>query len=146
MACETVTVPGAVFALWGEPTASDMDCVVGAVEAAAQRAGRPVTYVTRVPENAPAPNAGARARLDKLMPRFREALSAYHVVLEGEGFGAAIKRGVIASIFQFSWRGKTFFVHASVSEVLRHVPSTEKKAATALLAAAAQRGLLTKTL
>jgi hypothetical protein len=37
-------------------------------------------------------------------------------------------------------------VHASVSEVLRHVSSTDQRAATALLAAATQRGLLTKTL
>jgi hypothetical protein len=146
MACEVVTVPGAVFALWGKPTVTDMDRVVEEVEATAQRCGHPVVYVARVPSQAPAPDASARARLDKLMPRFREATGAYHVVLEGEGFGAALKRGVVASIFQFSWRGKTFFVHASVSEVLRHVSSTDQRAATALLAAATQRGLLTKTL
>jgi hypothetical protein len=140
-----VTVPGGVFALWGKPTVEDMDRVVETIEGAARTCGHPVVYVTRVPAQAPAPDAAARARIDRLMPRLKEATSGYHVVLEGEGFGAAVKRGVLTGIFQLS-RHSTFFVHATVNEVLRRVPSTEQKTTTALLAAAAKRGLLTSTL
>jgi hypothetical protein len=46
-----------------------------------------------------------------------EACSTYHVVRDGGGFGAAMKRGILTGIFQLSSGRKTFFVHAIVAEV-----------------------------
>lgn len=142
MACEVITTPGAVFALWGEPEIADIEKVRGAVEAAAATCGHPVTYVTRVPVDAPAPNAQVRAKLDQMMPTLLKVCSTYHVVLEGEGFAAAMKRGVLTGMFQLSWRRKTFFVHAKVTEVAGAVAFDQRPAVTKLLDAARMKGML----
>jgi len=145
MACQILTTRGAVFVLWGRPTAADMDDVQQAVEAAAASCGRPVVYVTRVPADAPPPCASARARLDELMPSFVKACSTYHVVLEGEGFGAAMKRAILTGLFQLTWRRKTFFVHADAKEVAPSLPEECRVAVAHLLATAERRGLLSAT-
>lgn len=142
MACEIASTHGALFVLWGKPTPADMDRVWAALEVAAGACGHPVVYITRVPPNAPPPDAAARARLDELMPGILSLCSSYHVVLEGEGFGAAVKRGILTGMFQLCWRRKTFFVHANVNEVLRNVGPEQQRAVTALFALAAARGLL----
>jgi len=142
MACEIVSTNGALFALWGRPTPEDMDRVRAAMQVAADECGHPVVYITRVPVNAPPPDAAARARLDQLMPGIIAVCSSYHVVLEGDGFGAAVKRGILTGLFQLSWRRKTFFVHATVNEVARNVDSEQQRAVAAILALAATRGLL----
>jgi hypothetical protein len=143
MACEIISTNGALFALWGKPTPEDMDRVRAALQVAASECGHPVVYITRVPVNAPPPDAAARARLDKVMPGIVEVCSSYHVVLEGDGFGAAVKRGILTGLFQLSWRRKTFFVHATVNEVAHHVRPELKRVVAAMLELAAKRGLLT---
>lgn len=142
MACELITTPGAVFALWGEPDVQDLDKVRVALDAAVASCGHPVVYVTRVPVDAPAPNAQFRAKLDQMMPTLLKACSTYHVVLEGEGFAAAMKRGVLTGMFQLSWRRKTFFVHAKATEVAGSVGLEQRAAVSKLLDAARTRGLL----
>ena len=142
MACEVITTPGAVFALWGKPETADMDRVRSAIDAAATACGHPVVYVTRVPVTSPPPDAQARARLDQLMPGLLKVCSTYHVVLEGEGFGSAMKRGILTGIFQLSWRRKTFFVHAKVQEVQGSVALEEQQTVNKLLDVARSRGLL----
>ncbi|HYQ27047.1 MAG TPA: hypothetical protein VER04_07505 [Polyangiaceae bacterium] len=142
MACDLISTQGAVFAVWGTPEIADMDRVLTEVEAAAKSCGHPVVYVTRVPVNAPAPDAQVRAHLERMMPQLLSACSTYHVVLEGEGFGAAMKRGILTSTFQLTWRRKTFFVHAKVTEVASSVPLDRRPAVARLLDAAQRRGLL----
>jgi len=71
-----------------------------------------------------------------------KACSSYHVVLEGDGFAAAMKRGVLTGLFQLSWRRKTFFVHAKASEVAGHVALEQRATLARLLEAARIRGLL----
>lgn len=143
MACEIISTQGAVFALWGRPTPADMDRVQAALKAAAEACGHPVVYVTRVPVNAPPPDAAARARLDQIMPSIVSVCSSYHVVLEGDGFGAAVKRGILTGMFQLSWRRRTFFVHANVTDVARNVAHEQQRALATLLELAAKRELLT---
>jgi len=142
MACEIVSTRGAVFALWGKPALQDMDRVWSALQVAADECGHPVVFIARVPRNAPPPVGAARARLDELMPGIVAVCSSYHVVLEGDGFGAAIKRGILTGLFQLSWRRKTFFVHTGASEVARSVGSEQQREVSALLELAAARGLL----
>jgi len=142
MACELITTPGAVFALWGEPELADIEKVRVTVEGAAAACGHSVVYVTRVPVDAPAPDAQFRAKLDQLLPVLLKVCSTYHVVLEGEGFAAAMKRGVLTGMFQLSWRRKTFFVHAKVSEVWGSVALEQRPAVDRLLDAARTRGML----
>jgi hypothetical protein len=76
------------------------------------------------------------------MPGINSVCSSYHVVLEGDGFGAAIKRGILTGLFQLSWRRKTFFVHSSVSDVARNVGPDEQRAVSAILELAATSELL----
>jgi len=121
MACDIISTRGALFALWGKPTVQDVDRVWAALHVAVEECGYPVVYIARLPRNSPPPDAATRARLDELMPNIVSVCSSYHVVLEGDGFGAAVKRGILTGLFQLSWRRKTFFVHASVSEVARNV-------------------------
>jgi hypothetical protein len=142
MTCELISTVGGVFALWGKPELADIERVKGAVEAAAASCGHPIIYVTRVPVSAPAPDAQFRARLDQLMPELLKACSTYHVVLEGDGFGAAMKRGILTGMFQLSWRRKTFFVHAKVTEVASSVVLEERLVVDKLLEAARLRQLL----
>ena len=143
MACEIVSVPGALFVLWGQPSPRDMDRIAEALRAAAEACGHPVVYITRVPVNAPPPGAAARARLNTLMPTITKWFSSYHVVLEGVGFGAALKRGVLIGIFQLSWRHKTFFVHSAVNEVPLAVSKERRQAVNDIIGAALAKGLLT---
>src|SRR5688572_28320968 len=92
MACEIVSTSGGVFALWGLPTRDDVDLVVGALREAATACGHPVVYVTRVPPSAPVPDRDTRHHLEAIMPTVAPCFSSYHVVLEGVGFAAALKR------------------------------------------------------
>jgi hypothetical protein len=143
MACQIISTPGAVFCVWGQPTVQDMDRVAAALEAAYKACGHPVVYITRVPVNAPPPNAQVRARLNAVMPMISKWFSTYHVVLEGVGFGAALKRGILVGLFQLSWRHKTFFVHSEVPEVALAVPREQRQVVHDIIGAALAKGLLT---
>jgi len=142
MSCELITTRGGVFALWGKPELADIERVKAAIEGAAAMCGHPVVYVTRVPGSAPAPDAQFRARLDQLMPSLLKACSTYHVVLEGDGFGAAMKRAILTGMFQLSWRRKTFFVHAQASDIANSVALELRPTVGKLLEAARLRHLL----
>jgi hypothetical protein len=144
MACELVSCEGAVFVLWGKPTRKAMDMALTELKLSAEKSGRPVVYITRVPPDAPPPDAEGRAYLDKLMPQVLELCSTYHVVLEGSGFINAVKRGVLVSMFQIKWRRGTFFVHASAGEIIHSVNKEHRADVQNVLALADKRRLLEK--
>jgi hypothetical protein len=143
MACNIISNEGAVFALWGKPTKADLERVIDRVELIASASGRPVIYITRVPQNAPPPEADVRQHLNSLMPRFIKACSSYHVLLEGSGFVSAIKRGILASLLQFGWRNGTFFVHENEKGIAAKVERQNRAHLESILKAAAAQGLLT---
>ncbi len=143
MACEIISVEGAVFALWGKPTKADLDRVIDRVELIAHATGRPILYITRVPMAAPPPDPEVRQYLNALMPRFIKACSSYHVLLEGSGFVSAIKRAILASLLQFGWRNGAFFVHENEKGVFAKVERTARPDVEAILELARSRGLLT---
>jgi hypothetical protein len=143
MACEIISVEGAVFALWGKPTKADLDRVIDRVELIAHATGRPILYITRVPMAAPPPDPEVRQYLNALMPRFIKACSSYHVLLEGSGFVSAIKRAILASLLQFGWRNGAFFVHENEKGVFSKVERTARPDVEAILELARSRGLLT---
>ena len=142
LACELIVDAGAVFALWGKPSLEDMDRVASALRQAVEKAGRPVTYIARVPADAPAPDANVRRHLDTLMPEIVDRCSTYHVVLEGDGFLVAMKRAVLLGLFQLRWRRGVFFVHSSVSELLHQIPQADLAAASHIVELARTAGLL----
>jgi hypothetical protein len=146
MACEIAVCRGAVFCLWGKPAKSDFDRLLRQLAESAKEFGAPVIYVTRVPAEAPAPDAEVRKYLNSILPRFMESCSSYHVVLEGTGFGAAMKRAVVTGLMQLGFRRGSFFVHASASEVTHHVRRENQPEARAILELAAKRGLLDSTM
>jgi hypothetical protein len=145
MSCEIISGFGAVFSVWGEPSRADIDRVAEAMRTARANAGEQITYVTRVPMDAPAPEPEVRRRLDALMPMVVENCATYHVILEGGGFLAAVKRSVLVSIFQIRWRSGTFFVHSNCDEVLAAVSPSRRAGVEALLKRAREQGLLTVT-
>lgn len=142
MACEILVGIGAVLTVWGRPHRSDMGRVLTTVREEACSYGRPVVYVTRVPLNAPTPDAKARQDLNELLPHMMEACHSYHVILEGHGFMAAMKRGALTSILQPFWKKRVFYVHAAAQEVLDHVDGDERANTSELLRLATRRGLL----
>jgi hypothetical protein len=143
MACEIISVEGAVFALWGKPTKADLDRVIDRVELIAHATGRPILYITRVPMDAPPPEPEVRQYLNALMPRFVKACSSYHVLLEGNGFVSAVKRAILASLLQFGWRNGAFFVHENEKGVFAKVERTVRPDVQAIIELAGSRGLLT---
>jgi hypothetical protein len=145
MALDIVSVRGAVFALWGLPTKQDMDRILAALQAEVQECGHPVIYISRVPTGQHAPNAEVRKHLSQLTPMLAQAISSSHIVLEGEGFAAALKRGVLTGIFQLTPRRTSFFVHAVASEVPHSLDSALARVAQQLLEVAKARGLLDAT-
>lgn len=142
MAVNIVSGPGCVFSVWGKPKREDMDLIERELRQTAAVSGGPVTYVTRVPVDAPAPDPDVRRHLDALMPKIVESCSSYHVVLEGRGFVAAVKRAVLNSLFQIRWRRNLFFVHASSSEVPFAVSPARAPQVKAVLERARVVGLL----
>jgi hypothetical protein len=142
MACEIITGTRCLFSVWGVPVKTDVDRLLEQLRIAAHAAGGPVAYITRVPVDAPPPNAEVRKYLDTAMPTIVSLCSTYHVVLEGAGFVAAVKRAVLVSLFQVRWRNGTFFVHASAGEVLKAVPTADRPNVEALLQRAQLKGLL----
>jgi hypothetical protein len=143
MACTIISNEGAVFVLWGKPSKADLERVIDRVELIATASGRPIVYITRVPQSAPPPDAEVRQFLNSLMPRFVKACSTYHVLLEGSGFVSALKRGILASLLQFGWRSGTFFVHENEKGVFAKVERQHRVHVEAILAAAGAKGLLT---
>lgn len=142
MACKIISSEGAVFALWGRPTLADVDEVLRQLQSAAKAAGRPVVYITRVPVDAPPPEAEVRQRLNEAMPAIRAACASYHVILEGGGFISAMKRAILASFMQFGWQRDTFFIHAYAKQVMIKAPRACREDAERILYVAEQQGLL----
>jgi hypothetical protein len=141
MACQIVRAPGGVFCVWGKPEAEDVDRVIETLLLASRDAGGPVVYVTRVPVGAPAPEGRVKELLSQNMARIVGACSSYHVVLEGEGFGSAFKRGVLTSLLQPIWRKRMFFVHARCADVTPKLLPEELAGAEAVLKVAQSKGL-----
>jgi hypothetical protein len=144
MACEILSCDGAVFVLWGRVTTKqDLDRVLDRLKLVAGSSGGPVVYVTRVPTDAQPPEADVRAHLNAIMPQVVAQCSSYHVVLEGNGFINAMKRAVLAGLFQISWRRGTFHVHAAPKEVIFKLEREKRPHAEKVLQLADARGLLT---
>jgi hypothetical protein len=110
--------------VWGVPEVSDVERLESAFRAAVDEAGTSVVYVTRVPADAPAPEGECRKRLNSALAEWMKLCSSYHVVLEGQGFVAAFKRGVLTNLLQPFWRPKVVFVHARCDDVVIDGEST----------------------
>ena len=145
MSCEIVATKGAVFCVWGKPTRRDLDRVDAQLRESAHEFKGPVTYITRVPAEAPAPDSDVRKYLNAAMPRIMESCSTYHVVLEGVGFAAAMKRGILTGLFQLGFRKGAFFVHSSAEEVRAKVENAVRPNVDELLRVAAKKELLTRS-
>jgi len=142
MACEFLSGDGVLLAVWGKPSRVDVNRVLEQLESSVEQSGRPVVYITRIPVDAPAPDSSVRQYINAAMPKATSMCSTYHVVLEGTGFMAAIKRGVLVSLFQIGSKRGMFFVHADVDEVVRSIAAERQLAVRALLIRADSRGLL----
>ncbi len=145
MSCEIIATKGAVFSLWGKPQRADMDRIEAQIRTSVAEFGGPVVYITRVPVEAPAPDPEVRKYLNSIMPRIMQSCSTYHVVLEGNGFLAAMKRGIVTSLFQLGFRGGSFFVHSTVQEIEMRVDRRVRPNVAAVVELADRRGLLRRS-
>jgi hypothetical protein len=142
MACEVVCCPGAVFALWGQPTIEDISRVHQELIRGTRLLGRPVVYIARVPADAPAPDLKVRQHLRTHLQLMTQSCSSYHVIMEGDGFVAALKRGVLTSLLQPVWKKKVFYVHAHPTDVEASLTGLERSAAAQVLKSAELQGHL----
>ncbi len=122
-----------------------MDRIEEQLRASVAEFGGPVVYITRVPVEAPAPDPEVRKYLNAIMPRIMQSCSTYHVVLEGNGFLAAMKRGIVTSLFQLGFRGGSFFVHSSVLEIELRVDKKFRPNVVGVIELADRRGLLRRS-
>ena len=118
-----------------------MEIRVALRESAAATHG-PIVYVTRVPAGAPPPDPQVRSAIARSIPEFAASCSSYHVILEGDGFAAACKRGVLLSLFQLTTDRKKFRVHSRADEILERLDPHARAVATKLLENARKGGLL----
>lgn len=142
MACRIIDSSGAVFAVWGRPTREDVDRVYGELQRVAARAGRSVVYIARIPTDAPAPDEQVRKYLSANIATMLQACGSYHVIMEGSGFMAAIKRGALTSLLRPIWKKKMFHVHATANEVRSALSGDERAWADEVLILADRRGYL----
>lgn len=142
MTCEFINGDGVVFCVWGKPAKSDMDQLLKHLRISSEKVSGPVVYVSRVPVDAPAPDAHVRGYLNSLMPAMTPLFSTCHIVLEGVGFAAAMKRSVLVSLFQIGRQRNMFFVHAGVSDVVWKVPVEQQAAVNRVIRRAEASGLL----
>jgi hypothetical protein len=144
MTCEFLAGDGVMFSTWGEPSMHDVDNGMLCLRMVYEKTGGPIVYITRVPVVAPAPDPKVRQYLNSKMHLVTTMCESYHVVLEGVGFVAAMKRGVLLSIFQISHRRNTFFVHSNVDDVEQKVLPARRSAVRAVLRQAFAQGLLSE--
>lgn len=142
MACETIEQEGLFLAVWGRPTKDDFDRILTGIRQAVERTGKPVIYVARVPHGAPPPDGEVRRYIAQIMPEVLASCSTFHVVLEGDGFVAALKRGVMLSIFQICKQRGTLFVHSRCEEVFKYIDDQKQQPLRQLLQRARDRGML----
>src|SRR5687768_6801791 len=97
MAVETIARPGVVFAVWrGHPTIGDVDAIERLLgETAQSSSGGKVVYVARIPASSAAPDGVVMRYMISRLAGFKKHCSAYHGIIEGNGFGVAVKRGII---------------------------------------------------
>lgn len=129
--------------LWGKPTVEDVERVMDRLELIAEKSDRRIVYLTRVPADAPAPDATVRKALESVMPRAAQLCSLYSIILEGDGFVSAVKRGVLTGLLMLGWRRENFLVCASASEVLPQSSGSVRDDAEHILYLAESKGLLT---
>jgi hypothetical protein len=142
LSIEVCSTPGAVFALWGEPTIEDVEKLLDQLRAACRASSGAVVYVARIPSDAPVPSAEVRRYIDRNMTELVRLCTSYHAVMEGSGFVAALKRGVLVSMQQLAGRSKTFFVHGTTDEVLQKIERSKGPAVRRLFQEARHKGLL----
>ena len=146
MPVETIVRPGVVFAVWGRPTVADVDKVERLIaKTASSSPGGKVVYVARIPANAPPPDTALVRYLLSRLGVFKEHCSAYHAIIEGSGFGVAIKRGIITTLLQFSQTRDMVFVHAQVDSVLKAVTKQGLQMVCSVLEEARQKGMFSET-
>lgn len=142
MTCEIVGTEHALYVAWGKPETSDIDQIAEHLKRRAGPSKESVFYITRVPSEAPAPDETVRRHLNQRMASMVEYCAAYHVILEGDGFSAAMKRGVLVSLFQLTQKRGIFYVHATVDAFRRKVPDVWRSEVERLLRLATERDLL----
>jgi hypothetical protein len=123
MTCEIVGTERALFVAWGTPHLEDIDRVIEHLRSRAGTSTETVFYVTRVPQNAPAPEDKVRKQLNQRLPNIIHYCASYHVILEGDGFASAMKRGVLLSLFQLTQKRGIFYVHANLEAFRQSVPA-----------------------
>ena len=142
MTCEIVGTERALFVTWGTPQIEDFERIVEQVRLHSGGNKASVFYVTRVPCEAPAPDGEVRHQLNRRLPTIVEYCMSYHVILEGDGFAAAMKRGVLLSLFQLTQKRGMFYVHATLDAFKKKVPVEWRDEVNRLLVLAAHRDML----
>jgi hypothetical protein len=142
MACEIVETERALLAVWGTPQIDDVDLLIERLRFRVAATKTPVFYVTRVPSEAPAPTLDVRNCIKRRLPALVECCASYHVILEGDGFAAAMKRAVLLSLFQLAQKRGLFHVHPTLEVFRQKIPFEWRSEITRLLELAATRDLL----
>lgn len=144
MGCHVVVKGRAVLAEWSvtdAPCLADLDRIMSAAARAHQEAGARVVFVSRVPSQAPVPDAAFRDAMNRKMSAFLEDITQFHAVMEGTGFVNTTKRAVVSTLYLATGRRKTFFVHDRLRGVISSVPAEARQDVLDLVLAAEPHSL-----
>jgi len=141
MACRILRSKGAVLTVWGKAQLSDLTEVTSNLELAVGESGGPVISVSILPAGVPPAEDAVRDQVMVLIPKLIGNCSSVHVVFEGEGFLAAIKRGVLTGLLRGTRRQHLFHVHGSRASMLTAIKGEAHAATVAgLMQLAQERG------
>jgi|GEM_PF-810793 len=138
MVCRILRTKGAVLTVWGKAQLADLTELAHNLELAVGESGGPVITVSILPAGVPPAEDEVRDHVKGLIPKLIGNCSSVHVVFEGEGFLAAIKRGVLTGLLHATRRQHLFHVHGSQASMLTAIQGETHAAAVASLIQLAQ--------
>jgi hypothetical protein len=121
MAYRSGTFGGVFFVRWrASPAEKELAGLMPQLEAAHERLGAPLSYLTVVTAEAPVPSAEERRALEQYARDIRRFVDHSYLVIEGEGFKASIQRSVIIGLTFWKERGFTS-IYKTVDEALQRM-------------------------
>jgi hypothetical protein len=121
MACDISSKGRVVIVTFGDPEIADLERIMGHVVKVHEKTGLPILYVSRVLESSKPPSSQFNQALKTRMGELLALCCAFHAVMEGHGFLAAIKRTAVSAAFLTSGKRSLFHVHGTMDEMIRSV-------------------------
>ncbi len=140
MTCATGIVERVYLVRWEVPAAEDVQRILTEVANHHVRVGKKLYFVAVTTPESTAPDDATRRALGENLPKLLEWCESLHLVIEGKGFSATVRRAVAAGLFMVSGKRKSMFVHEDIWAALEMTDYKARK--YDIVALARSRGIL----